>query len=793
MIDTKHPDYQNLKNSIRENPKEFVAFIGSGLPRCIGLPNWKELLYKLIEDAEKRITELPEERRETRKYELRQIQTNDNLWNSFSDIKNILTKQAYENAIIDALRTNDNIPLAYELLWKLNIKGILTYNLDKLAIDSYSKVNRRSVDSATGLQASNFSQFLSGSQQFVFQPHGVISNPSTWIFTEEERHKLYGNSLYLDFLKSIFRTKQVLIIGLNPEDFALKFVLQNTISTVSDEKWPNHYIFMNNPDQSIIRELGNKSISVIPYKAENDKHIEIPTSLQDFLNYLPQDKLAHSVYDGAPTLPGKLPNDNDLIQMPTEEFRRLLNGAISNIIPPTSSPQDEDIEKLEIFYKQHIKAIHNAWLIEPDTEYNILYGYKIKELIGEGAFGQVFQAEKEDTNTRVAIKVLLHDRKYRMDYLNSFRRGVKSMRILLKNNVERMVKIYDAYEIPACVIMEFIDGLTLTRAVNYQHINTLHDSLDILLQVGDTVYTAHNLAERVLHRDLKPDNVILRDYYTTHDSINVVVLDFDLSWHKGASDMSVVHGARAQGYAAPEQTATGRLKGVSTRHVGVDVFGYGMLAFFVFTGNDPTPNEHQFKGFKDKIQECIRNRFNYKWECLPALIAETIDGCCKNTQSERIPFNTALENFRVAFKMCSNNRIQINHPALLRELAIRIDSRGNYEVSEFGRKIEIITGDGSKTIKMELENNINKFYIHFELQKNRTDHDHRNILKYIDKAKDRALGILNTKSFFNLDGFIGKGLLKISADYHLPDELSVNEIANLAKQIDEAKAAMSLD
>ena len=143
---------------------------------------------------------------------------------------------------------------------------------------------------------------------------------------------------------------------------------------------------------------------------------------------------------------------------------------------------------------------------------------------------------------RAAIKLLLPEIRNKRDYLNSFRRGVRSMRILTQRKVKGMVKFREAFEIPACVIMEYVDGPTLEEAMKHGLLDSLPKCLDILVRVGEIVHNAHNLEERVLHRDLKPANVILRNHYKMDDPVDVVVLDFDLSWHKGALDISVVHG-----------------------------------------------------------------------------------------------------------------------------------------------------------------------------------------------------------------------------------------------------------
>ncbi len=150
-IDFNHPEYKSLKASIRENPKDFVALVGAGLSQNYGLPSWGALRNNLIENAKARVTDKPEEERDGYLKGLERIAGDKNLWHSLSEIKNILPRQAYEQTIKESLTLKVPVPSLemYNLLWQLSIKGIVTFNLDRCTIDSYSHVKREAVDAAT--------------------------------------------------------------------------------------------------------------------------------------------------------------------------------------------------------------------------------------------------------------------------------------------------------------------------------------------------------------------------------------------------------------------------------------------------------------------------------------------------------------------------------------------------------------------------------------------------------------------------------------------------------------------
>lgn len=88
--------------------------------------------------------------------------------------------------------------------------------------------------------------------------------------------------------------------------------------------------------------------------------------------------------------------------------------------------------------------------------------------VGKGAFGSVYEVEDKDGN-RYALKVLLPDVKDNISYLSCFRRGIRSMGILKERGIEGMVQIHDSYEVPACIIMDYVDGITLRGVIKYFH------------------------------------------------------------------------------------------------------------------------------------------------------------------------------------------------------------------------------------------------------------------------------------------------------------------------------------
>jgi serine/threonine protein kinase len=790
-IDLNHPAVLRLKKYIRENPGNFLALIGAGLSMPARIPNWTKLKGILLEEAKARASEKPKDERGSYLNKLDRIEQNSDYWRDFEELKQILGKGSYENCIKESIGLKTpKIPENYKLIWKLNISGIITLNLDNLSLDSYASVFKRSADHATANQPSKYTTFLSRGNKFVFQPHGNISDSSSWIFTRQELESALSVSDYVDFLKNSFNTRSVLMLGLGTEDFSIKYLFTRILNS-QNRLGSQHFVVLPSPNPELISEYDNKNISVIPYIPEDETHCEINVLLNHLLDFIPKDIDTGSVYhDSSPNVDDITPDD--LVTQPIEKIRPLLNKIVSQIIKPEEMPSEENLGRLEEFYKEFTLPIHNAWLIQPGTKYDELFGYKVTKRVGKGAFGQVYEAERVDNGQRVAIKVLLPELKDHRSYLNSFRRGVRSMSILTSKNIKGMVKIKEAYEIPACIVMELIDGPTLRDAMNYNYIDNIGVCLSILQKTGGIVKKGHDLEELVLHRDLKPDNIILKNFYGDTADLEVIVLDFDLSWHKGALDLSIVDGARAQGYAAPEQTASYTKSKESTRNTAVDVFGFGMIAYFLMTGNDPRPNEQNFEDFKENIRNRISERFNHDFKSIPKYMADFICKCTVDSQEERISFASAIDTIEIVSEVCNLGTIPCSHPLLLLEIVSRLDSDSDFEFMDFNRKIVSRPFDKSKKVEIFFSDINYKKTLFVRIEKVRGEFDERNIGKYLDKAKDRALSKLREYGFFNSKCDIGLGLISLESAFELQEHVDTQNIDTIVNALMEVRACLDL-
>ena len=123
------------------------------------------------------------------------------------------------------------------------------------------------------------------------------------------------------------------------------------------------------------------------------------------------------------------------------------------------------------------------------------------------------------------------------------------MKILSDNNVPRTVKYQSSAEIPALAVMDYVHGQNLKEFISSRNALGVSEILDIALQIAETLKFAHDLPERVLHRDLRPENIMISENDLSGAN-EVTILDFDMASHKNAYEKTIVN--NSANFIAPE-------------------------------------------------------------------------------------------------------------------------------------------------------------------------------------------------------------------------------------------------
>ncbi|HZS58389.1 MAG TPA: protein kinase [Gemmatimonadaceae bacterium] len=205
-------------------------------------------------------------------------------------------------------------------------------------------------------------------------------------------------------------------------------------------------------------------------------------------------------------------------------------------------------------------------------------GYAVEAEIGRGGMGIVYRAKDTRLKRTVAIKLLPPELAYRDEIRSRFLREAEMAAQLSHPNI---VPIYSVDEKDGCVyfIMAYVDGETLAQRLTTHGRLGIVEARALLRQVADALAYAH--ARGVIHRDIKPDNIML-----AREDGRAMVTDFGIA--RAADDTTgtrltatgVAIGTPA--YMSPEQ-CTGE-RAVDGRS---DLYSLGVVTYAALVGTPP--------------------------------------------------------------------------------------------------------------------------------------------------------------------------------------------------------------
>ncbi len=205
-------------------------------------------------------------------------------------------------------------------------------------------------------------------------------------------------------------------------------------------------------------------------------------------------------------------------------------------------------------------------------------GYRITARIGVGGMGVVWKAEQESTRREVALKLLDARGADSEEMLGRFEREVELAARLEHPHITR---VYDSgLHTGGCYYaMEFVDGVPLDRYVRERELAP-DDVLALMEKVCAAVQYAHQ--NGVIHRDLKPDNILVDDEGNPH------VLDFGLAKVMDEQRQTLMLSMEGDllgtpAFMAPEQ-AQGHAEQTDTR---TDAYSLGVILFNLLTNEFP--------------------------------------------------------------------------------------------------------------------------------------------------------------------------------------------------------------
>ena len=221
--------------------------------------------------------------------------------------------------------------------------------------------------------------------------------------------------------------------------------------------------------------------------------------------------------------------------------------------------------------------------------------YRIEALLGQGGMGRVYKAYDKELNRTVAIKVVRQGAMGEVDALNRFKQElVLASKISHKN----ILRIHDLGEVNGMkfISMAYVEGQDLHQLIKDNPRLPLERVLKFATQLAGALAAAH--AEDVVHRDLKPQNILV------DKDDQIYISDFGLakSFAEGAVGMTQTGALLGTPrYMSPEQVEGKPTDGRS------DIYSYGLILYEMATGDVPFTGDSTLGVMYQRIKEKPKN------------------------------------------------------------------------------------------------------------------------------------------------------------------------------------------
>ncbi|MDQ5843997.1 MAG: serine/threonine protein kinase [Acidobacteriota bacterium] len=198
--------------------------------------------------------------------------------------------------------------------------------------------------------------------------------------------------------------------------------------------------------------------------------------------------------------------------------------------------------------------------------------YRITEFLGRGGMGEVYCAEHAKIGRRAAVKILTHT-SHSDDSLDRFFNEARIQSSLRHPNI---ATLYDFTEVDGqpCIIMEYVDGQTLSERIRPCGAMPLADTVYIFQAVVEAIHYVHS--NGVVHRDIKSNNIKISS------TGEVKLLDFGIAKSEASQQLTATGSVIGTlEYLSPEQLMGGVADARS------DIWALGVLLYEMAVGRVP--------------------------------------------------------------------------------------------------------------------------------------------------------------------------------------------------------------
>jgi len=624
-FDSDQDTLKILKKRYAESSRRTVFFIGAGCSVEVGLPDWWNLAAALHErlDSATPASALTAELLE-KFNEADEFRQNGKFWEYFQTVEENW-RTVYEDFLSETfsseLLQKCDIPSVYKKIWRMrNVGQVLTLNIDgllKRAYDAVSGINFAQIFEFPGVSVTDSKSYFARNYPVILNLHGIYTHRSTWVMNSQERAKLFsgfGRGEYKSFLRHIFETYNIVFIGVNIRDVAISPIIEEISNS---DLTQDHFWITPNISRENFTWAQQKGVRVIDYKPENSDNLK--QSHSAVICAILDEIERYKSFDSAVILPERemdasadFPLAKDFlpsVMANPMEARSKLDARIEYI----GQNNGFNGRQMSSFVAEYSVPIELSSVIGKNEPYNKIGNLEISSSISESNSSNVWLARNTENESLFAIKTLSGQAFKDNVERESFRRGIESLYQLNRASSSVAPRFIFHTNTPLSIAMEYIEGASLSDHQNGSK-NFIQDNWHFIFEkICRALLVCHVSEGEVLHRDIKPKNIILEGAYVGCDieefiSSSIRFINFDMSWHKFSAGNTKSVSADEVGYYSPEQRNI--INSDSPRTAKTDIYMLGMTLLSIISDQPPPEGGSRIKDWDAFVNNKIFVRLN---------------------------------------------------------------------------------------------------------------------------------------------------------------------------------------
>lgn len=266
--------FDELKRSCRRG--FVIPFVGAGMSKSAGCPEWKEYLLNLCDDAQLDPAAARQRLEENGDYE-----------SVMNDLVVKLGENRFNLDFERDFKTPDDIVGAVTLLPKLFDNSAVTTNFDRVLEKVYENDGKSFVEKVTGRgQAGAFFRAIPAGERYLLKLHGNLDNAAERVLNKVEYDTAYGNDRNIHFdcplpklLKRLFSSYSFLFLGCSLSADRTIQTFMRVAQLEGPDNLPHHYALLACPTDAIKRtnidhRLADAHITPLWYPEDEHEHVE---------------------------------------------------------------------------------------------------------------------------------------------------------------------------------------------------------------------------------------------------------------------------------------------------------------------------------------------------------------------------------------------------------------------------------------------------------------------------------------------------------------------------------------